>query len=210
MPVFVGLILLFGFLLFPAKKGDNRVNYLPWYDVVLLIAGPGAYFFYAVNADEVIRMSARVMQNDLYMIVGLIGVLALIELCRRCVGLPILCVPGVLLVYTFFNLMGGAPLGIEQIRLAFYQVIRTMFYTFNGIFGGPINVCAKFIVVFIIFGAFFGAHRYCTVLHQPGQRAGRRPPAAPLRWRSSPPPCVEWCPAPLWATRSLPALSLSP
>ena len=152
LPVFVGLILLFGFLLFPAKKGDNRVNYLPWYDVVLLIAGPGAYFFYAVNADEVIRMSARVMQNDLYMIVGLIGVLALIELCRRCVGLPILCVAGVLLVYTFFNLMGGAPLGIEQIRLAFYQVIRTMFYTFNGIFGGPINVCAKFIVVFIIFG----------------------------------------------------------
>ena len=154
LPVFVVLILLFGFLLFPAKKGDNRVNYLPWYDVVLLIAGPGAYFFYAINADEVIRMSARVMQNDLYMIVGLIGVLALIELCRRCVGLPILCVAGVLLVYTFFNLMGGAPLGIEQIRLAFYQVIRTMFYTFNGIFGGPINVCAKFIVVFIIFGAF--------------------------------------------------------
>ena len=77
LPVFVGLILLFGFLLFPAKKGDNRVNYLPWYDVVLLIAGPGAYFFYAVNADEVIRMSARVMQNDLYMIVGLIGVLPL-------------------------------------------------------------------------------------------------------------------------------------
>ena len=30
LPVFVGLILLFGFLLFPAKKGDNRVNYLLW------------------------------------------------------------------------------------------------------------------------------------------------------------------------------------
>ena len=149
LPVFVGLILLFGFLTFPARKGDERVNHMPWYDIVLLIAGPGAYFFYAVNAENVIQMSARVMQNDPYMIVGLIGILALVELCRRCVGLPILCVAGVLLVYTFFNLGGTADL-----KMTLYQVIRTMFYTFNGIFGGPISVCAKFIVVFIIFGAF--------------------------------------------------------
>ena len=149
LPMFVGLILLFGFLTFPAKKGDERVNHMPWYDIVLLIAGPGAYFFYAVNAQNVVPMSARVMQNDLYMIIGLIGILALVELCRRCVGLPILCVAGVLLVYTFFNLGGSA-----DFKMTLYQVIRTMFYTFNGIFGGPISVCAKFIVVFIIFGAF--------------------------------------------------------
>ena len=149
LPMFVGLILLFGFLTFPAKKGDERVHHMPWYDIVLLIAGPGAYFFYAVNAQNVVQMSARVMQNDLYMIIGLIGILALVELCRRCVGLPILCVAGVLLVYTFFNLGGSA-----DFKMTLYQVIRTMFYTFNGIFGGPISVCAKFIVVFIIFGAF--------------------------------------------------------
>ena len=149
LPMFVGLILLFGFLTFPAKKGDERVNHMPWYDIVLLIAGPGAYFFYAVNAQNVVQMSARVMQNDLYMIIGLIGILALVELCRRCVGLPILCVAGVLLVYTFFNLGGSA-----DFKMTLYQVIRTMFYTFNGIFGGPISVCAKFIVAFIIFGAF--------------------------------------------------------
>ena len=149
LPVFLGLIQLFGFLTFPARKGDERVNHMPWYDIVLLIAGPGAYFFYAVNAQNVIQMSARVMQNDLYMIIGLIGILALVELCRRCVGLPILCVAGVLLVYTFFNLGGSG-----DFKMTLYQVIRTMFYTFNGIFGGPISVCAKFIVVFIIFGAF--------------------------------------------------------
>ena len=149
LPIFVGLILFFGFLTYPARKGDTKVNYMPWYDIVLLIAGPGAFFFYAVNADKVIQMSARVMQNDLYMIIGLIGVLALIELCRRCVGLPILCVAGALLVYTFFNLSGAGDL-----KMTFYQVIRTMFYTTNGIFSNPISVCAKFIVVFIIFGAF--------------------------------------------------------
>lgn len=154
LPIFMGMILLIGFLTFPAKKGDSRVNHMPWYDVLLLIAGPGAYFFYAINAEKVIQMSARVMQNHLYMIVGLIAILALVELCRRCVGLPILCVAGALLIYTFFNLMGSNPFSVEQLRMTVYQVIRTMFYTTNGIFGGPVNVCAKFIVVFIIFGAF--------------------------------------------------------
>ena len=154
LPIFMGMILLIGFLTFPAKKGDSRVNHMPWYDVLLLIAGPGAYFFYAINAEKVIQMSARVMQNHLYMIVGLIAILALVELCRRCVGLPILCVAGALLIYTFFNLMGSNPFSAEQLRMTIYQVIRTMFSTTNGIFGGPVNVCAKFIVVFIIFGAF--------------------------------------------------------
>ena len=154
LPIFMGVLLLIGFLTFPARKGESRVNHMPWYDIILLIVGPGAYFFYAINAQKVIDMSALVMQNHLYMIIGLIGILALVELCRRCVGIPILCVAGVLLVYTFVNLMGGSPLTFENVRLTLYQVIRTMFYTNNGIFGNPVNVCAKFIMVFIIFGAF--------------------------------------------------------
>ena len=151
LPIFMGCILFLGFLTFPARKGEVRVNHMPWYDIILLIAGPGAYFFYAINAREVIKLSARIMQEPMYMIIGLIGILALIELCRRCVGIPILCVAGALLIYTFYTLnqtLGG------NIEMAFYQVIRTMFYTTNGIFGNPVVVCAKFIVVFIIFGAF--------------------------------------------------------
>ena len=88
--IFLGMILLLGFLTFPVRKGYTRVNYVPWYDVILLVAGPGACFFYAINAREVIRLSARIMQEPLYMVIGLVGILALAELCRRCVGLPIL------------------------------------------------------------------------------------------------------------------------
>ena len=142
LPIFMGMILLLGFLIFPARKGSSRVNYLPWYDVILMIVGSGAYFFYAANAMTVIRLSARIMKQPLYMVVGLIGILALVELCRRCVGIPILCVAGALIVYTF-----ASGLGLPQ-------VIRSLFYTANGVFGGPVSVCAKFIVVFIIFGAF--------------------------------------------------------
>ncbi len=42
------------------------------------------------------------------MVIGTIGILALMELCRRCVGIPILCVVGVLLVYTFIKWTGSA------------------------------------------------------------------------------------------------------
>ena len=64
------------------------------------------------------------------------------ELCRRCVGIPILCVAGVLLVYTF-----STGMGVER-------VLYTLFYTTGGVLGTPVQVCAKYIVVFIIFGAF--------------------------------------------------------
>mgnify|MGYP002570789181 CR=1 FL=1 len=153
LPMFVGLILLFGFLTFPAKKGDERVNHMPWYDIVLLIAGPGAYFFYAVNAQNVVQMSARVMQNDLYMIIGLIGILALVELCRRCVGLPILVVLGLLLIYTFYNQLSWDPSFYKALK----NIVYKLFYTTSGVIGTPVSVCYTYIVLFIIFGAFLEA-----------------------------------------------------
>ena len=39
--------------------------------------------------------------TPMFTVIGIVGVLSLMELCRRCVGLPILCVVGALLVYTF-------------------------------------------------------------------------------------------------------------
>ncbi len=211
LPIFMGVLLFIGFLTFPARKGESRVNHMPWYDIILLIVGPGAYFFYAINAEKVINMSAMVMQNHLYMIIGLIGILALVELCRRCVGIPILCVAGVLLVYTFVNLMGGSAVTFENLRMTLYQVIRTMFYTNNGIFGNPVNVCAKFIMVFIIFRCLPGAHRHCQLLYQPGQCCGwLRLPAVLPRWQSFPRLCAAWCPAPPWAIPSPPVPSPFP
>ena len=140
--VFMGMIVLLGFLTFPVRKGVERVNHMPWYDIIIMVVGAGAYFFYAANAMTVIRMSARIMADPLFMVVGAVGILALVELCRRCVGLPILCVAGALVIYTL-----ASGIGVTQL-------IRTLFYTANGIFSTPVGVCVKYIVIFIIFGAF--------------------------------------------------------
>ena len=141
LSLFVGLVLVMGFLNFPARKGHVKVNSMPWYDVIIMVLGSGAFFYYAWNAQEIIKLSLRATKVPLLMVLGVFGILAIIELCRRSVGIPILCVLGALLVYTFTQV---------QPKLVIYN----LFYTTSGVMNTPINVCAKYIVVFIIFGAF--------------------------------------------------------
>lgn len=149
LTMFVGLIAIMGYLTYPAKKGNVKVNNLPWYDVILMLCASVPFFYYDLNAVRIIKLSARI---EPYMIVlGVVAILALMELCRRSVGLPILCVLGVLLIYTFVN-MSQTPNATAFMVIR--RVIYTLFYTTSGVMSTPINVCAKFIVVFIIFGAF--------------------------------------------------------
>ena len=42
LAIFVGMIVLLGFLTFPVKKGIMRPNHIPWYDVIIMILGSGA------------------------------------------------------------------------------------------------------------------------------------------------------------------------
>ena len=38
-PIFLGLVLLLVFIYYPAKKGTQKVNHMPWYDIVLAALG---------------------------------------------------------------------------------------------------------------------------------------------------------------------------
>lgn len=148
LTMFVGLIAIMGYLTFPAKKGATRVNYIPWYDIILMLAGSVPFFYFAANAMTIIKLSARITAPMI--VIAIIAILALMELCRRSVGIPILCVVGVLLVYTFVNGYQTNP----NVYNVFRRITYMLFYTTSGIMSTPISVCAKYIVVFIIFGAF--------------------------------------------------------
>ncbi|MBE6908724.1 MAG: TRAP transporter permease [Ruminococcaceae bacterium] len=141
LTMFLGMILILGYLHYPIKKGEQKPNYLPWYDILIMILGAAPFFYFAANAKSIIQMATTVTKNPVMIVIAILSILALMELCRRCVGIPILCVVGVLLVYTFVNVRFG-------------KVIYDLFYTTTGVMNTPINVCAKYIVVFIIFGAF--------------------------------------------------------
>ena len=141
LTIFLGTILILGYLNYPIKKGGARVNHLPWYDVLIMVCGAAPFFYFAANAKAIVFKSTGVTKDWYMVAMAIVAVLALMELCRRCVGIPILCVVGALLVYTFANVRFG-------------KVIYDLFYTTTGVMNTPINVCAKYIVVFIIFGAF--------------------------------------------------------
>ena len=139
--LFLGLILVLGYLNYPISKKHVRPNYIPWYDIVILIVGAIPFFYCALNAHSIIKLAARVTRDPKMVVMAVVAILAYMELCRRCVGIPILCVVGILLIYAFTNVRFG-------------KVIYDLFYTTTGMMSTPINVCAKYIVVFIIFGAF--------------------------------------------------------
>jgi TRAP transporter 4TM/12TM fusion protein len=72
------------------------------------------------------------------------------ELCRRCVGLPILFVSGFFIVYALFFYQHDQLAFLRR----FQNLLKTLVFSTEGILSTPINTCAKFIAVFIIFGAF--------------------------------------------------------
>jgi len=151
-PSFLGCVLVIGYLNFPAKKGMQHVNYMPWYDWILMIMGAVAFFYTAFNAQDItMRVVGYSSLRSYELVLGLLGFISLIELCRRSVGLPILCVAGVLLAYALYYYLGVKG---YDFMAGVGQVIYRLCYTTTGILSTPIQVCAKFIVVFIIFGAF--------------------------------------------------------
>ncbi len=165
--VFLGLIVIIGYLHYPIRKATGdikpglndslsipltldttpRVNSIPFYDIVIMLAGALPFFYFAMNAESIIKLALRVTspRNPNYhmmITLAVIAILSTMELCRRCVGIPILCVVGALMVYAFSTVRFG-------------KVIYDLFYsTGDGLRSTPIEVCAKYIVVFIIFGAF--------------------------------------------------------
>ena len=140
---FLGLIILMGYLTYPAAKHHVRANYIPWYDVIIMVAGAACFLYYCFNYNNmVMTVTSASKLTPLHIAMGIIGILTLAELCRRCVGVPILCVAGVLLIYTFAS---GQSLA---------RVVYTLFFGTSGVMATPVQVCLKFIAVFIIFGAF--------------------------------------------------------
>ncbi len=144
---FVALIVFMGYMIFPAKKGVQKVNHMPWYDVVLMIAGTASFLYFTFFAKEIIGQGSILEAYQL--VIAAVGIVAVAELCRRSVGLPILIVAAAFVIYAlFFGLSNPSFTG----RLN--KLISTLFYSKEGILSTPINACSKFIVVFIIFGAF--------------------------------------------------------
>ncbi|NLD88200.1 MAG: TRAP transporter fused permease subunit [Clostridiales bacterium] len=144
---FEAFIVLLGYLVYPVRKGEQKKNHMPWYDIVAMACGTGAFLYYTFSAKTIIQQGSYFTWWQI--IIGIVGIFALAEVCRRSVGLPILIVAGSFLVYA---LIWG--LSNPNLLSKLEYLVHYIFYSKEGILSTPINVCSKFIVVFIIFGAF--------------------------------------------------------
>ncbi len=143
MAWFIGIIVMFAFIIFPShKKEKKRPNHVPFYDWIFAAVGAGSFFYYAINCQAIVDRASRI--NEIDIAIAIIGTVLLFEACRRVVGLPIVLVSTAFIVYAFF-VVNRNPLRIIMYKL---------FYTTEGIAGTPLNVCASFIVLFIIFASF--------------------------------------------------------
>lgn len=79
-PLFLGFVVLFVFLIFPARKGHpGKINRIPWYDMILMVVGAGSFFYFVVNNQSILARATRI--TDLEVALGVIGILVLGECC---------------------------------------------------------------------------------------------------------------------------------
>lgn len=149
--LFVGIVIILSFLVYPAKKGSTKKNHIPIYDILLMVLGAGAYFYFVINFKTIIGHATRISQLEV--IVGIIGILVLAETCRRVVGIPILCVATVFIGYAFYSGLGAGRAFPQVLK----SIVYNLFYTTSGVIGTPIGVCSTYIALFILFGAFLEA-----------------------------------------------------
>lgn len=74
--LFVGVVIILSFLIYPMKKGSTKKNSIPIYDIILMVLGAGAYFYFVINFK---RSSVMRPEQQTEVIVGVIGILILAE-----------------------------------------------------------------------------------------------------------------------------------
>lgn len=86
--------------------------------------------------------------NDI--LVAVIGIVVLLELTRRAFGLPLVIVCALAIGYALYG--EYLPWIFQHGGYNLDQVVQVVWYSFDGIFGGPMSVVVTLILVFVVFG----------------------------------------------------------
>lgn len=148
---------ILGFMLFPGfKKAANKIHFIDW---ALILASIGIFIYIYMNLKQLL-FRFGVMPTTMDFIVALVGVLLVLELTRRTSGWTLPILAGVFILYAFVG-----PYLPSILNHSGYSIERftTYIYGLDGIFGVTLDVSSKYILLFIIFGAFLqmsGVGRY--------------------------------------------------
>ena len=145
----LGFVLVLAYLLYPIRHGTAGKK-VPWYDIALAAVSMAVVGYLLINAQELIERSGAYLPMDIFF--GTIGILLVLEACRRVVGIPILVIALVFISYAY---LGPYMPGFLRHRgYRFERIVSHLFFTTEGVFGIPLGVSSTFIFLFILFGAF--------------------------------------------------------
>lgn len=142
-----GLLLVF--LLYPATRRSDRRS-IRWWDVVLALLAAATPLYIVVFYQDLVNRAGLVTTID--MVIGILGILAVLEAVRRVIGWPMLTVVLLFLAYVFAGPYLPGMFAHRGASIA--TLVQHLFFTTEGMFGIPLGVSATFIFLFILFGAF--------------------------------------------------------
>ena len=143
--------LVLSFVLYPARPAS--ADRLPWADLALAglsltcLGYMFVYYDYIVNRFPTAHPLAAMDK-----IIGVIGIVLVLEATRRTIGASL---PIVAVCFLAYGLAGPwLPWGLAHRGLTLDVTIDQTYFTTEGIFGVPLGVAATYVILFIIFGAF--------------------------------------------------------
>ncbi len=150
--VHLGAILSLTWLLHPPFKGARKDKFTIWLVIDLLLIALTifvcAYIAWILDVIE----EHQGAWTDLDIVVGVIGVVLVLEGCRRVIGSVMTGICLVMLLYAYFG--RSMPEIIIHKGYSIERIATTMWFTTEGVFGIPLGVAATFVFVFVLFGAF--------------------------------------------------------
>ena len=156
--IHLAFAIFLAFMAYPALKRSPR-DRIPLTDWVLALVGAfcAAYLF-LFYADLAQRPGSPLLHD---VIIGVVGILVLLEATRRALGPPLMIVASVFILY---SLLGPYMPGILAHRgVSLYGLINHQWLTAQGVFGIALGVSTSFVFLFVLFGALLdkaGAGNY--------------------------------------------------
>ena len=153
--IHLGFALLLAFLIFPYARG-KKVNFI---DILIAITGAVCCLYIYVFYDQLVDRGGILLKinfsNDftipVELILGIIGILILLEATRRVIGIPLVVIAVCFLLFSYFGQY--APDIISHGGLSLKRLVGFQWFDQEAIFGIPIGVSVDFIFLFVLFGA---------------------------------------------------------
>jgi len=153
--IHLGFALSLTFLIYPISKG-KKISLIDIF--ISLVAAFCCLYIYFFYDQLVYRGGVLLILNlgeniniPIELIIGIIGILILLEATRRAIGLPLVVIAICFLLFSYFGRY--APDIISHGGLSLKRLIGFQWFDQEAIFGIPIGVSVDFIFLFVLFGA---------------------------------------------------------